>query len=451
MAAQPILKVVSQLLANLANGQLTRNAVVQTCWPDALLKIALANAPDAHEAACQTIYNCCRDDMDFSGQVRVCLNLVWQAASVPQPIIHVCGCTQPIPDVLLQVCSTGGRFMVRMLRNCLQLQHEATNAALALLLGHLTCTCGHLQTLLASVHDVLASEAALEAVGGAAQDSCTIPVDCSEYDDNGGRNRCSGDTDSSSEEMDTDCIVHTPRVSEGACGSLEVLVRSSETSCLLHLLTHEISVSAAVLLGSTVAESSAVMQCLVELLRSCLGACADKKEHLAAQDASSCREELEDRIGRGYRCCAALVLEACLRVCTHFHPLLGIAAHCGQALHAHCLNFVYHVVWTLKGRADPSHAQLAEYKCACVQFFATLLSRDELTQHGQDVKGLLSCGLGLPSMLLGALACLPKLVAPTAAAGAAVGANSATQNAQVSCKSNLTSHLHALMCTARVF
>jgi hypothetical protein len=68
LSAQPILKVVAQLLANLANSEL-RSQLVQTSWPDVLLKLALVNAPDAHEAACQMLYNCCRQDMDFSVQV----------------------------------------------------------------------------------------------------------------------------------------------------------------------------------------------------------------------------------------------------------------------------------------------------------------------------------------------------------------------------------------------
>ena len=70
VVAQPILKVVSQLLANLANGQHTSCMyVLDISWPDALLKLALANAPDAHEAACQTVYNCCRKDTNVSRQV----------------------------------------------------------------------------------------------------------------------------------------------------------------------------------------------------------------------------------------------------------------------------------------------------------------------------------------------------------------------------------------------
>lgn len=235
--------------------------------------------------------------------------------------------------------------MVRMLRNCLQLQREATNAALALLVGHLACSCGHLQTLLASMHDVLASEVALEAAGEAQQDSCTVVVDSSESDQNTRRNMLADSTHSNSEEMDTDCDKSVPQGGEGAYGALELLVRSSETSCLLHLLTHEISVSPAVLLGSTGVAAPDVMQCLVGLLRECLAACVDEKEHLAAQDASSCRAELEDRIGRGCRCCAALVLEACLRVWPLF-PLaiavcvvarLHVVAH-GHTLHVQCLD-----------------------------------------------------------------------------------------------------------------
>ena len=69
-----------------------------------------------------------------------------------------------------------------------------------------------------------------------------------------------------------------------------------------------------------------------------------------------------------------------------------------------------------------------------MQLFATILSKDQLSQHRQDVKGLLSCSLGLPSMLLTALACLPKLVEPqTPVAGAAAGADDTSHPIQV-CK-----------------
>ena len=67
-----------------------------------------------------------------------------------------------------------------------------------------------------------------------------------------------------------------------------------------------------------------------------------------------------------------------------------------------------------------------------VQFFATLLSRDELANCGQDVKGVLSCDLGLPSMLLQALACLPKLVEPPAGALDAAGASAQSVQASIS-------------------
>lgn len=67
-----------------------------------------------------------------------------------------------------------------------------------------------------------------------------------------------------------------------------------------------------------------------------------------------------------------------------------------------------------------------------MQLFATILSRDEVSQHKQDLKGLLSCSLGLPAMLLGAIARLPQLVAPQAqATGAAAGADHASQSLQV--------------------
>ena len=202
--------------------------------------------------------------------------------------------------------------MVRMLRNCLQLQQEATNAALALLIGHLACSCGHLQSLLTSMRGVLASEAALEATGSAQQDSCTVPVTDS--------------THSSSEDMEVDNEKgHAPPGGQASHDTLELLVRSSETSCLLHLLTHEVAVSPAVLLGSDGLEAPAVLEGLVGLLQASLTACVDEKEHIQARDASSCRAEVEDRIGRGCRCCAALVLEASLRVSQHRHfltPLL---------------------------------------------------------------------------------------------------------------------------------
>jgi hypothetical protein len=203
--------------------------------------------------------------------------------------------------------------MVRMLRNCLQLQHEPTNAALALLLGHLAWCFGHLKVVLASMHGVLASEE--EAVGGAVQDSCTVPVDCATDDATSGRSRMADDTCSTSEDMDMDCSnKHAVSDHDSRAGSMSLLVRSSETSCLLHLLTHDVSMSPERLLGSAGGVESAVVGCLVCVLQGCLEACADEREHLVAQDASSCRVELQDRIGKGCRCCAAMVLEACLRV-----------------------------------------------------------------------------------------------------------------------------------------
>ena len=208
-----------------------------------------------------------------------------------------------------------------MLRNCLQLQHEATNAALALLIGHLACSCGHIQTLLTSMHDVLASEVDLQTVRGAQKDSCTVDI-CS--DESAGCVMRAGHERSSSEDMDVERKrVDAPPGVQGSYGALELLVHSSETSCLLHLLTHEVAVSPAVLLASDGAAAPAVLEGLVGLLHASLVACIDEKEHLQARDAGSCREELEDRIGRGCRCCAALVLEACLRVCPR-SPLLTL-------------------------------------------------------------------------------------------------------------------------------
>jgi hypothetical protein len=64
-----LLKAAAQLLANLANGAGTQALAFRACWPDALLKIALANAPQAHEAACQAVYNFCRADKQAAEQV----------------------------------------------------------------------------------------------------------------------------------------------------------------------------------------------------------------------------------------------------------------------------------------------------------------------------------------------------------------------------------------------
>jgi hypothetical protein len=206
--------------------------------------------------------------------------------------------------------------MVRMLRNCLQLQHEATNAALALLLGKLTCSFGQLDVVLSSMHCILASEVALEAADAALEH--TAPPN-----ENAGCCNLVGNSAANGEDMDldvdVDCSMKALHESGTQSTAAGIIVRSSETSCLLHLLTHEISTSPTVLLGSSGEPVQGVMECLVGLLRECLQVCVDEKEHLTAEDASSCKEELECRIGKGRRCCAALVLEACLRVWKLLH------------------------------------------------------------------------------------------------------------------------------------
>lgn len=212
---------------------------------------------------------------------------------------------------------------MRMLRNCLQLQHEATNAALALLVGRLVWTRGHISPLLTAMHDVLASEVALEAGGGPQQDSCTLDWSklCNDSDDV----NCPADTGQSMDVDKNDDTTQRDGIPGGS--PMDLLVRSGETSCLLHLLTHEMVVSSSVLLGSLGPSIPATLGCLVGVLRHCLAACVDEREHITAADAGSCRTELEDRIGKGCRCCAALVLEASLRVGEFL---------CTAALHMFC-------------------------------------------------------------------------------------------------------------------
>eukprot|EP00892_Ulva_mutabilis_P004266 jgi/Ulvmu1/2210/UM013_0056.1 len=258
--AQSMLRAAAQLLANLASGPATAAAAWQACWPDAVLKLSMTRVPRALEAACQALLNWSRADA--------------QAAE------HVCG-----------GCP---RLVVQLLRGSLQVQDEAANAVLALLLSHLALSRGNLALLLDTIAAAAAAERQLEPADGGSRDR--------DPPTNG------------------DASQHAARHAAAT--------ECHESMTLLHLLAHEVAVSPSVLFGgqdggagsassgaapddmhapdgmhAQPQQLPAVMQCLAAVV---IAACD------AYADAACCVRP--DPAGTPLASTAAHVLEASLRV-----------------------------------------------------------------------------------------------------------------------------------------